>query len=77
MTLSELYELSPLGYELIKNECIKLRGKDRWENCVKYDRSIITLFRWNESKHSRMFHELYWNNDTTLLKQWEAKQITK
>lgn len=76
MTLSELLEMSPLGWELLKKETLKYRGLKGWDYCVSEDSNIMCLFMFELSPFCEMWVDLSCG-DTTLLKQWEAKQISK
>lgn len=74
MKLSELYELSPLGWEEAKRLTILENGKEYWERRVTEDNSICDCFYFSDSGNEVMW---VWLNlgDPTLLKEWEAKQI--
>lgn len=75
MKLSELYELSPLGWEEAKRETIRQWGEKMWEMKVKRDANIGSCFRFLNTDNIKMWQKLEHRNDTTLLKEWEAKQI--
>lgn len=75
MKLSELFELSPLGWEEAKRETIKHYGVEYWEWCVECDKEIESCFILSIADHSEMWLALDLYNDPTLLKEWEAKQI--
>lgn len=75
MTLSELFELSPLGWEEAKRETIKMWDIKLWESCVQCDDKLSSCFIFRFSDNEEMWEDLHFENDTTLLKQWEAKQI--
>lgn len=75
MKLSELYELSPLGWEEAKRETIRFGGLKFWNECERNNYNIGLCFDFYETKMTEMWSKLYWDADTTLLKEWEAKQI--
>lgn len=74
MTLSELFELSPLGYELFKSEMIRLFGHCPWEICSTINVELKNCFEFKQSDYAEIWHQLQYDNATTLLRQWEAKQ---
>ena len=75
MKLSELFELSPLAWEEAMREVLKSDGLEFWIECVREDYHIMLCIHLDEVKMKKMWHNLFYHNDTTLLKQWEAKQI--
>lgn len=75
MKLSELFELSPLGWEEAKRETIKQSGEMDFELAVKIDLEIAFCFIFSYTENKEMWDRLYYDNDPTLLKEWEAKQI--
>jgi len=75
MTLSELFELSPLAWEEAKRETIKQKDLFLWEEYVRCDYDLRSVFIFYYSDNIDMWLMLVYRNDTTLLKQWEAKQI--
>lgn len=75
MKLSELYELSPLGWEEAKREIIWRFGVGHWEWCVKRDLHLFSCLTFDQGENCLMWAKLEYDNDLTLLKEWEAKQI--
>lgn len=75
MKLSELYELSPLGWEEAKRLTILEDGEEYWQQMVDKDMSFAQCFFFGDSDNADMWMRLYVFNDPTLLKEWEAKQI--
>lgn len=75
MKLSELYELSPLAWEEAKRETIRQKSGKIWERMVKEDTNFSACFIFFLTDNEKMWKTLHFDNDTTLLKQWEAKQI--
>lgn len=77
MKLSELLELSPLAWEEAKKETIRQSNIQFWNSCVECDDKLSHCFLFFITDNKEMWEDLHFKNDTTLLKQWEAKQITK
>jgi hypothetical protein len=77
MTLSELFELSPLAWEQARWLTIIEHNYEFWDRAIEHDYCISDCFNFIMSGNYRMWEQLEHYNDTTLLKQWEAKQISK
>lgn len=75
MKLSELFELSPLGWEEAKRLTILEDGEEYWDKMVNEDRYIENCFFFEDSGNVEMWDKLAIYNDPTLLKEWDAKQI--
>lgn len=77
MKLSELFELSPLGWEEAKRETIKQFGRLTWKYNVKCDKKISECFDFDISNNREMWYQLSLTNHYPLIKEWEAKQTKK
>ena len=74
MRLSELFELSPLGWEEAKRLTILEYGELYWGFMVDDNYDISYCFDFLNSSNPEMWRWLQLGK-TTLLKEWEAKQI--